>query len=49
MQTFMPSLQDLQMSDVKDIEDQAIGAGILAMNSSMFDDQEQVRQKCGNH
>jgi hypothetical protein len=42
----MLSLQDLQMSNVKDLEDQAIGAGILSMNSIMFNDQEQVREKC---
>jgi hypothetical protein len=42
----MLSLQDLQMSNVKDLEDQAIGAGILSMKSIMFNDQEQVREKC---
>ena len=35
-------LKELQMHQIQDFEDQAIGAGLLSMNTVMFDDNAQV-------
>ena len=41
-QFIVTSCQDLDLSQIKDFEDPAIGAGILSHNQHMFDDHAQV-------
>lgn len=34
---------DLELKEITDLEDSAIGAGLLSMNKKLFDDNDQAR------